>query len=166
MRASAKSPNVKCCDRRKTKRKCSVRRSKFYTQCVKLDLGKHFHVPLCRSYEPQTSIFLVAVDGFYCRDKRPRDIREVRDEERLVTLLVWRHDNKASSWEPTHSSGHRHGPKFFGKLAGPTQRDLLKGWALSMSPFGEDIFILTLGRGVKVVSIADGRRFSGESNAG
>ena len=31
MHACAKSPNVKCCDRRKTKRKCSVRWSKFYS---------------------------------------------------------------------------------------------------------------------------------------
>ena len=43
---------------------------------------------------------------------------------------------------------------------------LPKGWALLMSPSREDILILAIGRVVKVVSIADGRRFSGESNAG
>ena len=60
-------------------------RNKLYTippdlvaQCVKLDLAKHFRVPLCRSYEPETSIFLVAADGFYSLDRRPRDIREVK----------------------------------------------------------------------------------------
>ena len=65
-------------------------RSKLYAilpdlvaQHVKLDLAKHYRVPLCRSYEPETSIFLVAVDGFYSPDRRPRDIREVRDEECL-----------------------------------------------------------------------------------
>ena len=66
-------------------------------QHIKLDLAKHFCVPLCRSYEPETSIFLVSVDGFYSPDRRPKDIREVRDEERLVTLLLWRHDDEASS---------------------------------------------------------------------
>ena len=55
----------------------------FVAQCVKLDLAKHFHVPLCRSYEPETSIFFLAANGFYSPDRRPRDIREVRDEERL-----------------------------------------------------------------------------------
>ena len=55
-------------------------------QHVKLDITKHFCVPLCRSYEPKTSIFLVAADGFYSPDIRSRDIREVRDEEHLVTL--------------------------------------------------------------------------------
>ena len=79
---------------------------------------------------------------------------------------MWRYNDEAGSWEPTHSSGHRPGPKFFGKLTGPTQRGLPEGWALSMSLSGEDIPILALGRGVKVVSIADGRRFSRESNAG
>ena len=128
-----------------------------------MDLAKHFCVPLCRSYEPETSIFLVAVDGFHSPHKTPMDIREVRDEERLVTLLVWRHDDEAGSWEPTQFNGHSLGPKFFGKLNGPTQRGLPKGWALSMSPSSEDISILGLGRGVKVVSIADGRRFSRES---
>ena len=52
-------------------------------QRVKLDLAKHFCVPLCRSYKPETSIFLVVVHGFYSPDKRPRDIREAKDEERL-----------------------------------------------------------------------------------
>ena len=65
---------------------------------------------------------LVAGDGFYSLDKRLRDIREVRDEERLITLLVWRHNNEASPWEPTRSGSHRPGSKFFGKLTGPTQR--------------------------------------------
>ena len=133
---------------------------------VKLDLAKHFHVLLCRSYERETSILLVAADGFYSPDKRLKDIREVRDEERLVTLLVWRHGGKAGSWEPTRSSNHQPGPKFFRKLTGPTQRGLPKGWALSMSPSSEDIPILALGCGVKVVYIANRRRFSGESNAG
>ena len=55
----------------------------FVAPCVKLDLAKHFHVPLCTSYEPETSIFFLAANGFYSPDKRPRDIREVRDEERL-----------------------------------------------------------------------------------
>ena len=113
-------------------------RSKLYAippdlvvQCDKLDLAKHFRVALQRPYEPETSIFLVVADGFNSPDKRHSDIREVRDEERLITLLVWRHDNKASSWEPTHSSGHRPGPKFFGKLTGPK---CTRSWALSMSP--------------------------------
>ena len=55
----------------------------FVAQRVKLDLAKHFHVLLCRSYEPETSIFFLAVNEFYSPDRRPRDIREVRDEERL-----------------------------------------------------------------------------------
>ena len=55
----------------------------FVAERVRLDLAKHFHVPLCRSYEPETSIFFLAVNGFYSRNRRPRDIREVRDEERL-----------------------------------------------------------------------------------
>ena len=121
-------------------------------QCVKLDLAKYFRVPLCKLYERKTSIFLVPVDESYYLARRPSDIREVRDEERLITLVVWRHDDEACSWQPTHSSGHRLGPKFFGKLTGPSQRSLLEGWALSMSPSGEDIPILALGRGVKVVS--------------
>ena len=33
MRACAKSPNEKCCERQKTKRKYSVRQSKFYNAC-------------------------------------------------------------------------------------------------------------------------------------
>ena len=52
-------------------------------QHVKLDVAKHYHVLLCRSYEPEISIFLLAMDGFYSADRRPRDIREVRDEELL-----------------------------------------------------------------------------------
>ena len=127
-----------------------------------MDLAKHFYVPLYRSYEPETSIFLVAVDGFYSPDKRPRGMRGGRDEERLITLLVWRHDGKAGSWEPSRSSGHHLGPKFFGKLTGPTQRGLPKGWALSMPPYGENISIIALGRGVKVASIADRRKFFGD----
>ena len=55
----------------------------FVAQHVKLDLAKHFRVPLCRSYEPETSNFFLAANGFCSRDRRPRDIREVRDEERL-----------------------------------------------------------------------------------
>ena len=135
-------------------------------QRVKLHLAKHYRVLLCRSYEPETSILLVVVDVFYSPDRRPRDIREVRNEEGLVTLLVWKHDDEAGSWEPTHSSGHRPGPKFFRKLTGPTQRVLPEGKTLSMSPSGEDIPILALGRRVKVVSIADRRKSFGESNAG
>ena len=79
---------------------------------------------------------------------------------------MWRHDDEAGSWEPTHSSAHPLSPKFFGKFTGPTQRGLPEGWALSMSPYGEDISILVLGGGAKVVAIADGRRFSGQSNVG
>ena len=55
----------------------------FVAQRVKLDLAKHFRVPLCRLYEPETFIFFSAANGFYSRDRRPRDIREVRDEEHL-----------------------------------------------------------------------------------
>ena len=88
-------------------------------QCIKLDLAKHFRVPLCKSYDPETSIFLVAADGFYSPDTRPRDIREVKDKERLVTLLVWGHNAEVGSWEPIRSSGHR--------PTGPTQRGLPKG---------------------------------------
>ena len=55
----------------------------FVAPHVKLDLSKHFRLPLCKSYEPETSIFFLAANGFYSRDRRPRDIREVRDEERL-----------------------------------------------------------------------------------
>ena len=55
----------------------------FVAQRVKLDLAKHFRVPLCRSYEPKTSIFFLVANGFYSPNRRPRDIREVRDEERL-----------------------------------------------------------------------------------
>ena len=55
----------------------------FVAPRVKLDLAKHFRVPLCRSYEPETSIFFLVANVFYSHDKRPRDIREVRDEERL-----------------------------------------------------------------------------------
>ena len=88
-------------------------RSKLYAilpdlvaQHVKLDIAKPYHVPLCRSYEPETSILLVAVDGFYSPNRRPMDIREVRDEERLITLSVWRHSDEAGSWKPTRSNGH------------------------------------------------------------
>ena len=87
----------------------------------------------------------MATYRFYCPDKRPKDIREVRDGEHLITLLVWRHNDEAGSWEPTHSNGHRLGPKFFGKLTGPTQRGLPEDWALSMSPSSEDIPSLPLG---------------------
>ena len=55
----------------------------FVAQRVKLDLAKHFCVPLCRSYEPGTSIVFLAANRFYSPDRRPRDIREVRDEEHL-----------------------------------------------------------------------------------
>ena len=55
----------------------------FVVPRVKLDLAKHFRVPLCRSYEPETSIFFLATNGFYSPDRRPKDIREGRDEERL-----------------------------------------------------------------------------------
>ena len=55
----------------------------FVAQRVKLDLAKYFRVPLCRSYEPETSISFLAANEFYSPDKRPRDIREVKDEERL-----------------------------------------------------------------------------------
>ena len=55
----------------------------FVAQRVKLDLAKHFRVPLCRSYEPENSILFLVADGFYSPDRRPKDIREVRDEERL-----------------------------------------------------------------------------------
>ena len=55
----------------------------FVAPRVKLDLAKYFRVPLCRSYEPETSIFFLAVNGFSSRNRRPRDIRELRDEERL-----------------------------------------------------------------------------------
>ena len=55
----------------------------FVAPPVKLDPAKYFRVPLCRSYEPETSNFFLAANGFYSRDRRPRDIREVRDEERL-----------------------------------------------------------------------------------
>ena len=72
----------------------------FVAQRLKLDLAKYFRVPVCRSYEPETSIFLVATDGFYSPNKRPRDIREVRDEERFVTLLLWRHDDEAILGNP------------------------------------------------------------------
>ena len=57
--------------------------SDFVAQCVELDFAKHFRVPLCRLYEPETSIFFLAVNGFSSRNRRPRDIRELRDEERL-----------------------------------------------------------------------------------
>ena len=40
----------------------------------------------------------------------------------------------------------------------------LRGVYLSIPCSGEDISILALERGVKVVSIADGRKFSGQSN--
>ena len=123
-------------------------------QHIKLDLSKHFHVPPSRSYEPDTSIFLVGTNGFYSLDKRPRDIREVREKERLITLLAWRHDDDADFWEPTHSNGHRFGPKFLGKLTGPTQRGLPEGWALLISPSSENIPVLGLGHGVKVVFVA------------
>ena len=59
-------------------------------QPIKLYLVKYYPIPLYSSYEPKTSILLVAEDGFYSPDRRSRDIREVKDEERLVTLLVWR----------------------------------------------------------------------------
>ena len=55
----------------------------FVAQHVELDLAKHFCVPLYRSYEPKTSIFFLAANGFFSRDRGPRDIREVRDEEHL-----------------------------------------------------------------------------------
>ena len=87
-------------------------------QRVTLDLAKHYHVPLCKLYEHETSILLLAMVRFYSPGRRPKDIREVRDEERLVTLLVWGYNDEAGSWEPT-----------------PSQ--------LPMSPSGEDISILT-----------------------
>ena len=43
-------------------------------QRIKLDVAKHFCVPLCRSYEHETSIFLVAADKLYSPDARPKDI--------------------------------------------------------------------------------------------
>ena len=46
----------------------------FVAQRVKLDLAKHFHVPLRRSYEPETSIFFLTGNRFYSPDRRPRDI--------------------------------------------------------------------------------------------
>ena len=55
----------------------------FVAPRVKLDLAKHFRLLLCRLYEPETSIFFLAANGFYSPDRRPRNIREVRDEERL-----------------------------------------------------------------------------------
>ena len=55
----------------------------FVAQRVKLNLAKHFRVPLCRPYEPETSIFFLATNRFYSPDRRPKEIREVRDEERL-----------------------------------------------------------------------------------
>ena len=48
----------------------------FVAQHVELDLAKHFRVPLCKSCEPETSIFFLAANGFYSPDRRPRDIRE------------------------------------------------------------------------------------------
>ena len=52
---------------------------------------------------------LVAAEGFYSPKKKPKDIREVRDEERLIILLVWRHDDEDGSWEllwnPKYISG-------------------------------------------------------------
>ena len=38
--------------------------------------------------EVSRQTFTVAIDGFYSPDRKPKDIREVRDEERLVTLLL------------------------------------------------------------------------------
>ena len=55
----------------------------FVAPRVKLDLAKHFRLPLCRSYEPEAFILFLAANGFYSPDRRPSDIREVRDEERL-----------------------------------------------------------------------------------
>ena len=55
----------------------------FVAPRIKLDLAKHFRVPLCRSYESEASIFFLAANGFYSPDRRPRDIRKVRDEEHL-----------------------------------------------------------------------------------
>ena len=115
--------------------------------------AKHYCVPLCGSYEPEASILLVAADTFYSADKRPMGIREVRNEECLDTLLVWIQDNGAASWEHTRSRGHGLVPTSPGKLTGRTQRSLPKGWALTMSPSGEDTSILALGRGVKVVPL-------------
>ena len=39
-------------------------RPNLVVQRVKLHLAEHYRVPLCRPYEPETSIFLVAADGF------------------------------------------------------------------------------------------------------
>ena len=103
---------------------------------------------------------------FILLTERPRDIREVRDEERLVTLLVWRHEQR-SLFLGTHPFQRPScsGPKFFRETHWPnsevypkTQEFTLvypKARTLSMSPSGEDISILALGRGVKVVSIVD-----------
>ena len=46
-------------------------RPNLVTKHIKLDLAKHFRVPLCNSYEPETSIFLVAIDGFILLTEGP-----------------------------------------------------------------------------------------------
>ena len=56
-------------------------------QCVKLDLAKQYYVSQCELHEPETSILLVAADGFYYPDRRPKDIREVRDEDQYVEII-------------------------------------------------------------------------------
>ena len=77
----------------------------FVAQRVKLDLAKHFHVLLCRSYESETCIFFLAVDGFYSPDRRPRDIREVRDEEHLCCWWIRRFTYGRRNSQ-SHSSGN------------------------------------------------------------
>ena len=89
---------------------------------VKLDLPTQYRALLCILCNPEASILAVVGGGFYSLNGMPTSVREARDEERLVTLLVWKHDNEVCSWGHNLSIGYCPGTKFFRKLTSRTQR--------------------------------------------
>ena len=66
----------------------------FVAPRVKLDLAKYFRVPLCRSYEPETSIFFLVANGFYSPNRRLRDIG--KSGMRSVSIADGRRRNSQS----------------------------------------------------------------------
>ena len=94
---------------------------------VELDLAKQNGVPLCMSYESETSNLVVPRNGRYSLDRRPRAVMAVRDEERFITLSVWKHEDEDSPWGATLSIGHRPNLDIMGKLTGQAHRPAPQG---------------------------------------